>query len=283
MANHYLRAPIVGVRESGRVLAFQPLPARTLFDLNAGVELHPDFEAKAAIWRDQRNGVISIAEAQRRSALVGQVTAAALPEHRRRNVAAPSRYARPAPQASRQYVPEMATTAARDDRLVPNAKALLQVLRARAGKGTSTITTKFTLASIMSRSARTIARYLRDLERFGYVSTEIRSNSRGLHLGLVVTVLGKVKPFFNDEKGLAAWLAGTPAAIDIAFDSVLSAIGRVTGSPPKNQPYRFPFMDTKNATKKPREGRAKNPNLARQASASTGDEPHVLLSRSPIC
>ncbi|RYG98641.1 MAG: helix-turn-helix domain-containing protein [Alphaproteobacteria bacterium] len=254
MANHRARTP-VAVRESGRVLAFQHAPATTLFDLNSGGEIHPDFEARAAIWRDQRNGVISIAEAQRRSALVGQVKPASLPEHRRRNVTAPSRYARPAPQPSRQYAPEMATTAARDDRLVPNAKALLQVLRARAGKGTSTITTKFTLASIMSRSARTIARYLRDLERFGYVSTEIRSNSRGLHLGLVVTILGKVMPFFNDEKGLAAWLAGTPAAIDMAFDNVLSAIGRVTGSPPKNQPHRFPLIEKRNAAKNPREGR----------------------------
>lgn len=258
MANQKARTSMA-VRKTGRVLSFQHLPAPTLFDLNAGIEIHPDFEARAAIWRDQRNGVISITEAQRRSALVGQMTPATLTEHRRWNVVAPSRYARAAPQQSRQYAPEMATTAARDDRLVPNAKALLQVLRARAGKGASTATTKFTLANIMSRSARTIARYLRDLERFGYVSTEIRSNSRGLHLGLVVTICEKVKPFFSEEKGLAAWLASTPAAIDLVFDNVLSTITRVTGLPPKNQPNRFPLKRSEKMAKNLSEGRAKVP------------------------
>lgn len=242
------RAPMAAPM-SGRVLAFQPLLAPTLFDLSAGAEIHPDFAARAAIWRDQRNGLISIAEAQRRSALVGQVTPAMRAEQRRGAAPTPSRYARPAPQESRQYAPEMATTAARDDRLVPNAKALLQVLRARAGKGASTATTKFTLASIMSRSARTIARYLRDLERFGYVSTEIRRNGRGLHLGLVITILEKVRPFYEETKGLAAWLASTPAAIDMAFNNVLSAIDRVTGPTWKNQPHRFPTYRNRKAAK----------------------------------
>jgi hypothetical protein len=129
----------------------------------------------------------------------------------------------------------MATTAARDDRLTPNAKALLQVLRARAGKGASTPTTKFTLAAVMSRSARTIARYLRDLERFGYVSTEIRRNSRGLHLGLVVTLCEKVMPFFDEAKGLAAWLAETPRALSLAFTGRVLGFPRVTNLTSKNQ------------------------------------------------
>jgi hypothetical protein len=243
------RTPMA-VRKSGRVLAFQQPPATTLFDLNAGLEIHPDFEARAAIWRDQRNGLISVAEAQRRSALVGQITPAGLPEHRRRNAPARPRHSRSAPQDSRQYAAPMATTAARDDRLTPNAKSLLQVLRARCGKGASTSTTKFTLASIMSRSARTIRRYLGDLEQFGYISTEIRRNSRGLHLGLIITITEKVTPFFAEEKGLAAWLAGTPKAIDMTFDNVLSVIHRVTNSSPKNQPHRFSPYEKENVAKK---------------------------------
>jgi hypothetical protein len=219
---------------------------------NVGIEPHPDFAARAAIWRDQRSGLISLAEAQRRSALVGQVKPDVAP---RRNAPPRPRHSRPAPNDSRQYAAPMATTSARDDRLTPNAKALLQVLRARAGKGTSTMTTKFTLAAVMSRSARTVARYLRDLERFGYVSTEIRRNSRGLHLGLVVTLCEKVMPFFEEAKGLAAWLAETPKALSFAFTGHVLGFPRVTNLSPKNQPNKFPSYWKRYTAMSPREGR----------------------------
>ncbi|KQT62236.1 hypothetical protein ASG62_23155 [Aureimonas sp. Leaf427] len=201
-------------------------PPADLFSTDAqfaGAGPHPDFAARAAIWREQREGLISVAEAQRRSALVGvpkplvAVPAALKPSVR-------PRHSRPAPNDSRQYAPEMATTAARDDRLTPNAKSFLQVLRARCGKGRSTEFAKATLAAVMSRSARTIRRYIVDLERFGYIKTAIRKTGRGLHTGLVVTITEKTTPFYEDLKGLAAWLAETPAAIDTAF------IGRVLGN-----------------------------------------------------
>ena len=40
---------------------------------------HPNFTARAAIWRDQRAGLISIAEAQRRSAAIGAAPAQPAP------------------------------------------------------------------------------------------------------------------------------------------------------------------------------------------------------------
>ena len=104
---------------------------------------HPTFEAKAEIWREFREGRISLAEAQRRSATIGALANEA-PKPVRRMYGAPGkprppvarpREKRPVPNESRQYANPMATTAARDDRLTPQAKALLQVIRARAGKG----------------------------------------------------------------------------------------------------------------------------------------------------
>ncbi|WP_210209716.1 helix-turn-helix domain-containing protein [Aureimonas flava] len=185
-----------------------------LFDLvPARNEVHPDFAARAAIWRDHGRGLISLAEAQRRSAAVGEKAF----QSRTAISASRPRHARPAPNTSRQYAGEMATTAARDDRLTPNAKSLLTVLRARCGKGRRTEITKGTMGAVMSRSARTVRRYLVDLVRFGYIELEIRRTLRGLHTGLVVRLTEKALPFFEDSKGLAAWLAETPAAVAMPF------------------------------------------------------------------
>lgn len=206
--------------------------ATPLLDHWPAEEIHPDFAARSAIWRDQRAGLISLAEAQRRSALVGQVKAEpAL----RRNAPPRPRHTRPAPNDSRQYAGSMATTAARDDRLTPNAKALLAVLRARCGKGRETTITKGTAGAVMSRSPRTIRRYLVDLVRFGYVELTTRCNARGLHLGLTVKLTDLVMPFYEEAKGLARWLAETPAALFRPFDAVFSGKPGVTLLSSKNQ------------------------------------------------
>lgn len=217
--------------------------------LNFEAPPHPDFAARAAIWRDQREGLISIAEAQRRSAAVGQ--AVALVAARSDVVMRPSvrpRHSRSAPNESRQYSGDMATTAARDDRLTPNAKSFLQVIRARCGKSRVTEFAKATLAAVMSRSARTIRRYLLDLERFGYITTEIRRTGRGLHTGLVVTITEKVAPFYDELKGLAAWLAEEPKALASAFVGRVLGNHRVTKLTPKNQTSKYhPFSGFKSA------------------------------------
>ena len=194
---------------------------------------HPTFEARAAIWRDQANGLISLAEAQRRSAAIGAPQTRATGSHVRSPAPARPRHTRPAPNASRQYSGTMATTAARDDRLTPNAEAMLQVIRARCGKGRETSTCKATLGSIMSRSARTIRRYLVDLVRWGYLEIETRRTARGLHTGLVIRITEKVLPFFAETKGLARWLAETDPFNP--FAASMPAEPRVTKLRPKNE------------------------------------------------
>ena len=228
-------------------------------DLFTGVEPqqrpHPNYLAKSAIWRDHSLGVISLAEAQRRSAALDEAQSTAVrhnygPGQPRPPVARP-RSTRPAPGSSRQYSNPMATTAARDDRLTPQAKALLQVIRARAGKGIEAIATKVGLAGAISRSTRSIARYLRDLERCGYIQTEIRRDRRGYHLGLTIKITQKVLPFFAETKALARWLGETTgshgfmpfapptsAALSSAKPSgqgLLSKVKGMTLLSPKNQ------------------------------------------------
>ena len=120
---------------------------------------------------------------------------------------APVRWFRPEPRPSVQYAGHMATTAARDHRLVPQAKAALQVIRARCGTGTHTATTKTTLAHIMGVCTRSIGRYLADLVRFGYIETRTRRGAGGLYVGLIATITQKVLPCFRKLPWLAGWLA----------------------------------------------------------------------------
>jgi hypothetical protein len=205
----------------------------------------PTFEARAAIWRDQANGLISIAEAQKRSAAIGAPQARNSTSHAQSPAPARPRHSRPAPNVSRQYAPPMSTTAARDDRLTPQAKALLQVIRARCGKGTQTTTTKGTLAAVLSRSTRSIARYLRDLEAHGYVTTSIRRTGRGFHVGLVVTVLEAVLPFWSETKALGRWLAETAGPF-MPFATEPPAIQGMTFLTPKNQSTKDSPLHSKN-------------------------------------
>ena len=123
----------------------------------------------------------------------------------------PARWFRPEPRPSVQYAGHMATTAARDHRLTPQAKAVLQVIRARCGNGTHTATTKTTLAHIMGVCTRSIGRYLADLVRFGYIETRTRRGAGGLYVGLVATITEKVLPAFRKLPWLSGWLAQNAA------------------------------------------------------------------------
>lgn len=265
MTEHQWRAP-ASVRALGRVLSFEQTmhtaglrnePSGDLFaaDTVNGTQSgpHPTFEARAAIWRDQANGLISLAEAQRRSAAIGAPQARSTGSHVRSPALARPRHTRPAPNASRQYSGTMATTAARDDRLTPNAKAMLQVIRARCGKGRETSTCKATLASIMSRSARTVRRYLVDLVRWGYLEIETRRTARGLHTGLIIRVTEKTLPFFAETKGLARWLAETDPFKPFAASR--PADHRVTLLTPKNEFRKDPFTEVKDSPLRRVQGR----------------------------
>lgn len=125
--------------------------------------------------------------------------------------APPSRWCRKAPPESRQYANPMATTAARDSRLTPQAKALLQVIRAFCGRGPQMTTTKAALAMLMARHVRSVQRYVAELQRFGYIEARTRRGAKGLYIGLVIRITEKVTPFFAKWEGLAAWLAERPA------------------------------------------------------------------------
>jgi len=120
---------------------------------------------------------------------------------------APPRWLKPKPRPSNQYAGHMATTAARDRRLTPQAKALLQILRARCGTGDRTATNKTTLADILGVSRRSIQRYVRELKLFGYIDTQVRRGATGLYVGLAIVITEKVLPCFRKAPWLAGWLA----------------------------------------------------------------------------
>lgn len=128
---------------------------------------------------------------------------------------APSRWYRPEPRQSAQYAAHMATTAARDHRLTPQSKAVLQVLRARCGNGTNTETCKTTLAHIMGVCTRSIGRYIAELIRFGYIETRARRGASGLYTGLVISITEKVLPCFRKLPWLAGWLAQNAGRADL--------------------------------------------------------------------
>lgn len=130
----------------------------------------------------------------------------------------PRRWARQQPRETRQYANAMSTEAARDSRLTPQAKALLQVLRARCGNGIETRTDKTTLADIMGRSVRSIQRYIQELVIFGYIASSTRSNERGSHVGLFIRLCQKVLPFWKDDRGLATWLQQIGDELPDPFD-----------------------------------------------------------------
>lgn len=124
----------------------------------------------------------------------------------------PARWFRPEPRLSLQYAGHMSTMAARDKRLAPQSKALLQILRARCGTGTRTETCKTTLAHIMGVCTRSIGRYVAELARFGYIERTARVGAGGLYTGLVIAITEKVLPCFRKLPWLAGWLAHNLAA-----------------------------------------------------------------------
>ena len=123
---------------------------------------------------------------------------------------APSRHERQPPCESKQFAKPMSTRAARDDRLTPQAKALLQVIVARTGKGRTTDTTKTTLGAIMNRCPRSIQRYIGELVKFGYIRTQIiKSRGSGLFVALRIWIMNSVLPFYVKENPLyepGSWL-----------------------------------------------------------------------------
>lgn len=158
-------------------------------------------------WRCYADGWIDDSEAQTDQALFEARSKRAKAARFGLPAPYPKRWDEKEPKQTRQYANPMSTEYARDKRLVPQAKALLAVIRARCGKGTQTQTTKFTLADMMGRSTRSIQRYIKDLKKFGYIDVKTRTDRRGWYTGLVIKLTQKVLPYWSDFEQLAADLA----------------------------------------------------------------------------
>lgn len=84
-----------------------------------------------------------------------------------------------------------------------------------------------------------------DLVRFGYAQLAIQRNSRGMHLGLVVTITDKVRPFYEEAKRLAAWLAEQHKAAFRPFAGVLSSANkgdRLVAQKPNQRIFLYRFL-----------------------------------------
>lgn len=157
------------------------------------------------------------------------------------SAAEPSRFANSPPPETRQYGTDYSTEAARDTRLSMGAKALLQIIRARCGKGHKTAFTKATIGNMIGRSARTVQRYVAELQRFGYIKTETRRGWGGLHSGLIVWITEKVRPFYAQHDALAAWMADQVKTVTRGTVKNLGFLGRTNPShtnQKKNYPYK---------------------------------------------
>ncbi|WP_425395032.1 hypothetical protein [Aeoliella sp.] len=144
--------------------------------------------ARGWITGDEQQADLADFEARRRRAV----------DSKHDRAAPPHRHDRAAPHPSKQFAKAMATQAARDDRLTPQSKALLQVLVARTGRGRSTDTTKTTLGVIMNRCPRSIQRYVQELVKFGYIRTQtIKSRRTGFFIGLRIWIMDCVLPFWK--------------------------------------------------------------------------------------
>lgn len=147
-------------------------------------------------WRDCASGWISNEEQREDHADFETRRRRAL-DSKHNKASSPHRHERAVPRSSKQFSKSMSTQAARDDRLTPQSKALLQVLVARTGRGRFTDTTKTTLGIIMNRCPRSIQRYVQELIKFGYIRTQVRKSRRtGFFIGLRVWVMNSVLPFF---------------------------------------------------------------------------------------
>lgn len=112
---------------------------------------------------------------------------------------APRRYWHEEPTPTRRYVKWLSMDPVEDPRLGHGAARLLQVIRSLAGRTTWLETTQAGLAKRVSRSARQIRRYLKELEQFGYIRAQKRFNRRTrMIVGLYVYLTAKVLPPFKD-------------------------------------------------------------------------------------
>ena len=106
---------------------------------------------------------------------------------------------------SRAYVPELAARLDTDPNLTDGARRCARILAAytyRRNRDTRTAQITVTyLTRAMSKCRRTVQRYLRQLERAGYIGTDVIATTRSrLCLGLAVTLLRPLLPQHHAQK-----------------------------------------------------------------------------------
>jgi len=122
-------------------------------------------------------------------------------ERRRRSLNTCHRYGRAerprkaAPRASKAYVPELAARIEDDPNLTDGARRcarkLAELTYRQNREGRSLPVTVTYLAKALGRCRRTVQRYLRQLEREGYVAVDVVVSQRAhMCVGLVVRLLG---------------------------------------------------------------------------------------------
>lgn len=111
---------------------------------------------------------------------------------------APEKPRQPLPPNGGAYIPQMAERLERDPNLTDGARRCARIIvgysyRRERDERTAGITITY-LAKAMGRCRRTVQRYLRQLERFGYIETAVTiSQHSRLCVGLAIRLL---KPLF---------------------------------------------------------------------------------------
>lgn len=163
-------------------------------------------------------------------------------ERRKRSLNTCHRYAqaeRPrksTPRASRAYVPELAARVEDDPNLTDGARRcarkLAELTYRRNREGRSLPVTVTYLARSLGRCRRTVQRYLRQLEREGYVAVDVVISQRArMCVGLVVRLLGPLMAAHHREcwPGSSAKPGATLESLNKRFKGYSQAEGYRTG------------------------------------------------------
>lgn len=163
---------------------------------------------------------------------------AAEPERRRRSLNTGHRYAqakcsrRASPRASRAYVPELAACIEDDRNLTDGARRcarkIAELTYRQYREGRSLPVTVTYLARALGRCRRTVQRYLRQLEREGYVSVEVVISQRArMCVGLVVRLLEPLLAAHHRQRwpGTRENPGATPESLNKRFKGSVQAEG----------------------------------------------------------
>jgi hypothetical protein len=107
---------------------------------------------------------------------------------------------RPAPRPSKQWCQAINTRVAADDRLSQGAKNCLVFIVSEIGNRGQRILCNSYLGYLMSRSPRTVQRYIAQLKKYGYIKAVELHCQRGMTTGREISVVASaVRPFWHPE------------------------------------------------------------------------------------